>query len=388
MQAQQHLLWQGQELKDDYTLDEYNIGFGAILKLVLGLRVGPLRHPSTHWTQSVDDHSDHESQDDESRPLTVLVFRDGDYVRLVTISAATSVATTAATENKTSEGQTSRPGSRKRRENESLRSKMNELQKRMQELSVKRKHSTKLPKLSKSRSGKQRKHSSPKAASGSPLYLPPLVCSQPEVTIPSESPPGERISSELPEKEDSVSKIANKARSNSLGHADAQTRRAERLFFKLSTDDKQSKEQPETSTVGSVARRVVNRARPRTSPLIGNVTEMRSVPEISHAIEIENRNKASQPAAKQTTLLHRRAAKNATSVESSRHRKKSAKVRCMECRKRLPIAGRFECRCSKVFCARHRYSESHKCKFDYKSVGKQLIASANPAVLAPKLPKI
>ena len=41
-----------------------------------------------------------------------------------------------------------------------------------------------------------------------------------------------------------------------------------------------------------------------------------------------------------------------------------------------------------MYCAIHRYAESHACTFDYKAEGRQIIARNNPVVTAHKLPKI
>ncbi|KAJ6765809.1 ZINC FINGER A20 AND AN1 DOMAIN-CONTAINING STRESS-ASSOCIATED PROTEIN 3 [Salix purpurea] len=61
--------------------------------------------------------------------------------------------------------------------------------------------------------------------------------------------------------------------------------------------------------------------------------------------------------------------------------------RCLECRRRVGLTG-FKCRCGMVFCGKHRYPEQHGCKFDFKSLGKQQIAKANPVVKGEKLQKI
>ena len=45
-------------------------------------------------------------------------------------------------------------------------------------------------------------------------------------------------------------------------------------------------------------------------------------------------------------------------------------------------------RCGGMFCAIHRYAETHSCTFDYKTEGRRMIARENPIVMAPKLPKI
>ncbi|KAJ0259033.1 Zinc finger A20 and AN1 domain-containing stress-associated protein 3 [Hirschfeldia incana] len=61
--------------------------------------------------------------------------------------------------------------------------------------------------------------------------------------------------------------------------------------------------------------------------------------------------------------------------------------RCLTCRRRVGITG-FRCRCGFVFCGTHRYAEQHECTFDFKRVGKEKIAKANPIVKAEKLEKI
>jgi len=61
--------------------------------------------------------------------------------------------------------------------------------------------------------------------------------------------------------------------------------------------------------------------------------------------------------------------------------------RCLTCRKRVGLTG-FRCKCGSVFCGSHRYPEQHGCTFDYKKVGKEAIAKANPVVKAAKLDKI
>ncbi|KAL7252701.1 hypothetical protein ACSBR1_007295 [Camellia fascicularis] len=61
--------------------------------------------------------------------------------------------------------------------------------------------------------------------------------------------------------------------------------------------------------------------------------------------------------------------------------------RCATCRKRVGFTG-FKCRCGTTFCGSHRYPEEHGCTFDFKALGKEEIAKANPVVKAEKLEKI
>ncbi|XP_039125374.1 zinc finger A20 and AN1 domain-containing stress-associated protein 6-like [Dioscorea cayenensis subsp. rotundata] len=61
--------------------------------------------------------------------------------------------------------------------------------------------------------------------------------------------------------------------------------------------------------------------------------------------------------------------------------------RCSACRKKLGLTG-FRCRCGATYCGTHRYPERHGCSFDFKAVGREAIAKANPLVKASKLEKI
>ena len=60
---------------------------------------------------------------------------------------------------------------------------------------------------------------------------------------------------------------------------------------------------------------------------------------------------------------------------------------CATCRKRVGLTG-FKCRCGVTFCGAHRYPEEHACGFDFKTVGREEIARANPVIKAEKLRRI
>ncbi|XP_022958070.1 zinc finger A20 and AN1 domain-containing stress-associated protein 3-like [Cucurbita moschata] len=61
--------------------------------------------------------------------------------------------------------------------------------------------------------------------------------------------------------------------------------------------------------------------------------------------------------------------------------------RCTTCRRRVGLTG-FKCRCGMVYCGTHRYPEQHGCEFDFKGMGKDQIAKANPVVKGEKLQRI
>jgi hypothetical protein len=65
---------------------------------------------------------------------------------------------------------------------------------------------------------------------------------------------------------------------------------------------------------------------------------------------------------------------------------KKKKNRCAVCRKKVGLTG-IECRCGGLFCG-VRYSDRHKCTFNYSEMGAQEIRSNNPLVVGEKIQKI
>ncbi|XP_042493607.1 zinc finger A20 and AN1 domain-containing stress-associated protein 9-like [Macadamia integrifolia] len=63
------------------------------------------------------------------------------------------------------------------------------------------------------------------------------------------------------------------------------------------------------------------------------------------------------------------------------------KNRCVSCSKKIGLLG-FNCKCGSTFCSKHRYPEMHNCTFDYKVVGQEAIAKANPRVISDKIKRL
>jgi len=61
--------------------------------------------------------------------------------------------------------------------------------------------------------------------------------------------------------------------------------------------------------------------------------------------------------------------------------------RCWSCNKKIGLTG-FKCRCGYFYCNSHRYADQHTCPFDYKKMGSEEVAKANPLVQAAKITKI
>nr|XP_045605312.1 AN1-type zinc finger protein 4-like isoform X1 [Procambarus clarkii] len=93
-------------------------------------------------------------------------------------------------------------------------------------------------------------------------------------------------------------------------------------------------------------------------------------------------------------FLNRRPGSGKVSVASSHlppftpRRKGRLKQKCQQCSKRLGVATTYECRCGGIFCAQHRYAETHTCTYDYRAAGRNFIQMSNPLVAPNKLPKI
>lgn len=58
-----------------------------------------------------------------------------------------------------------------------------------------------------------------------------------------------------------------------------------------------------------------------------------------------------------------------------------------KCRKKTHNDG-YECKCEKIFCAKHRYPHSHNCSFDFKTDSKKQMLANNPLIISDKIIKI
>lgn len=61
--------------------------------------------------------------------------------------------------------------------------------------------------------------------------------------------------------------------------------------------------------------------------------------------------------------------------------------RCLSCKKKVGLTG-FVCKCGSTYCGVHRYPEKHDCTFDFKTLGREEIAKANPVVKADKVNRL
>ena len=57
------------------------------------------------------------------------------------------------------------------------------------------------------------------------------------------------------------------------------------------------------------------------------------------------------------------------------------------CKVKLMLAD-FACRCNSFYCSQHRFAEAHKCTFDYKAVGKDLLTKQMPTIVGEKFERV
>ncbi|XP_018023394.1 zinc finger A20 and AN1 domain-containing stress-associated protein 9 [Hyalella azteca] len=76
-----------------------------------------------------------------------------------------------------------------------------------------------------------------------------------------------------------------------------------------------------------------------------------------------------------------------SSSSSDKEPAKKKKNKCQSCKKKVGLTG-FTCRCGGLFCSVHRYSNEHRCTFDYRELGAEEIRRNNPVIKGEKIQKI
>mmetsp|Transcript_16993 Transcript_16993/g.18972 ORF Transcript_16993/g.18972 Transcript_16993/m.18972 type:complete len:139 (-) Transcript_16993:42-458(-) len=63
------------------------------------------------------------------------------------------------------------------------------------------------------------------------------------------------------------------------------------------------------------------------------------------------------------------------------------KNRCWGCNKKVGLLG-FACKCSYIFCAKHRFADDHACDYDHKKEGIAELIKQNPLLAESQFEKI
>uniref|UniRef100_M4EHF8 AN1-type domain-containing protein n=1 Tax=Brassica campestris TaxID=3711 RepID=M4EHF8_BRACM len=77
----------------------------------------------------------------------------------------------------------------------------------------------------------------------------------------------------------------------------------------------------------------------------------------------------------------------ATGQEEAEPSKPARTNRCFSCNKKAGVMG-FKCKCGSTFCRSHRCPEKHECSFNFKEVGRDVIAKANHVIKEDKVERI
>ncbi|XP_045451575.1 AN1-type zinc finger protein 4-like [Melitaea cinxia] len=363
--SQQHLLYNLRELDDARSLRDHAVGDGARLRLVLGLRGGPV---STRRLPPADPLRDIErllyparSDDEEERgcKATVLVFREGERVNLVRVrenrDGTYSPLERAKFPAEPAAGRADEAGAR--RDNAVTLGKMLELRRRMEALAV------------------RRPAPAPRARSEEALAAPRLLdagcgCG---VLLPARAASDRSIDGSL------VESLSSERLSRLPGAAGALLPDEPAILEECDDHAPLAADLPRDLGArgfgSSVALAPPAHRRARFScstPDLGQLQRNRMLPALSR-----HRNREHLHLSDDGLDLRPAPAPPAPAAPP-------APRRCQLCRRRLSVATAHRCRCGGAYCAPHRYAEVHGCCYDYKAE-----ARAPPAALADrKLPKI
>lgn len=125
-------------------------------------------------------------------------------------------------------------------------------------------------------------------------------------------------------------------------------------------------------------------ASPSIAPSVVTSTAQPTVPSLT-----QGSNVPSESDAPSDSLTYSEASSindaDTSSPESEGAKKK--KNKCQTCKKKVGLTG-FTCRCGGLYCSVHRYSNEHRCTFDYRELGAEEIRRNNPVVKGEKIQKI
>jgi AN1-type zinc finger and ubiquitin domain-containing protein 1 len=385
--SHQHLIWRNQELRNEFTVEDYGIAFGTTLRLVISLRGGPVSKSPIFFANNSDiDETISNSDSSQSRPLTVLLFQNGDQIQMFTLSPNQSIADETQSqffdpsiysENTANE----EINEFKRREDENMRLKMKEIQMKMNLLASRRidnrtkitdesvdkqnnnqiqsNNTTKLPLLENALNlnsetinlNKNRETS----LDASAIHLPQIINNSVGEDNTLKSAKTLRLQKQLSIKRmlqsnDSEFKTNLMKRPNSSSQNELNDPIDEKISSfnnyselwsqLLLIDDKKES----TSTLGSMLSSKPIR-RPQTTPFVGRITS-NNMASLKKAFEMDSCSRQVLPR-KQTHYKVRVKSRKINSPQKLpplNLKRKANKIRCSFCRTKVGIISKFECR--------------------------------------------
>ncbi|KAH9385399.1 uncharacterized protein NEMAJ01_0295 [Nematocida major] len=89
-------------------------------------------------------------------------------------------------------------------------------------------------------------------------------------------------------------------------------------------------------------------------------------------------------------MENERARKRKLSLEEPSKKQESVKysvkrTECAYCSVKLRITNTFGCKCKRVFCGKHRYSDEHSCEYDYRKENMLRLEKENPRIIPSRI---
>ena len=425
----QHLVYRSLELEDDCYLHDYGITHGSTLRLVVAMRGGPINTSRRTLPPLVDDEALREMAEyvdsnpeefweslppprsSRGKQVTLLVFREGDQLNFFRVfdrgdGTLTPLSESRASSRCSSEYSThdeSRPGTNgavnlariteRLTENEAMLAKVNELRLQMSKLMAKKHRVKPKPPPGKSDSRRSKQKRKVGISSRQCSDLGGYLGGSQTTLISQASELSDMSSSVLPplplggSPPLSVPPSANGRKLKSLP----------RNITPAATATLHGTETPSVISCSRLSSRSIQSVETRRTAVSKDKSLPLCVPAGKKGKKgiIRKVNTDSKPGSRHhqiagitTHLPPLHVPPAFTSLVQQKKTIKPARPRCSVCRKKTGLATSFTCRCGGTFCSIHRYAEEHKCTFDYKGTGRQLLQQSNPVVEAPKLPKI
>ncbi|XP_050347682.1 AN1-type zinc finger protein 4-like [Nymphalis io] len=402
--SQQHLLYNLRELDDARSLREHAVGDGARLRLVLGLRGGPVstrRLPPADPLRDIERflYPNRSDEEEGSRgcKATVLVFREGERVNLVRVRENRD-GTYSPLERADYSSSPSRPSASGAGEGGALRDnavtlgKMLELRRRMETLSVRRRGEA--HDIQKTRS--EETLSAPSLledAHFAPLYDGRYTRYDYDCSFADRYTLLPPIATRADSDQSIQDSVVEASLSEALAGSILVKAREDEPAILEECDDPEPLAADLPADYGASGGAWRARGFGSSCALAGAPTPAapRHARFSSSTSDLEQlkRNRMLPALSRHRNREHLHLSDDGLDLRPARRAPPpAARARCGLCRKRLSVSTEHRCRCGAPFCAPHRYAEVHGCAYDYKADAPRHLRRDNPLVSAPKLPKI
>ena len=356
--CQQHLIFRYKELTNHQTIEDSSLSYGSRLQLVVDLITGPVVKTFCSLNEEME-KSINEEEFCESRPLTILLFQNGDQIKVISFTSNKSNNSEQnssdifdsendfreMTNNLINEMSDQKSQSRQE-EDKRLELKIIEIQNQLKSLELNRKKNNlnakqedvyrkgsinceKLPHLELNSTDYNTKDM--KIVTNPGLHLPPIpIDSKSSVNSLNESTRIEKQNNFI--KQILIESINSKSVSNKRRHSLTSNRNLREDVNRLDLFN------------NKLNNSINCKLRPLTAPVVNDV--------IDNEIRLINKSTKIRPGVKQSILVRHQNSAKTNRLKSGRRlppivnnsKKKVNKIRCSLCRIKLGIVNRYKCR--------------------------------------------